>query len=232
MNKYGILEDESSRVLFEKINKRLICGKCYSDRKVFETRDQKGHGCRSNLLPGFSSGKIDKPIDILIVAEAHGGGRPEDFRPQKDLDYEVSWLGDYYLESPLKRFHQQQVRNLLNKLSYAGKTWVFTDLIKCFVWHGSNSELNGRDNWMIAIRHCSGYLEEQMSLLQPHMVLGLGGTVAQYFKLDKPKHGSIHGVSINGNHTVYVHSLFPTQWTADRWVSENGWELVIPKLLV
>jgi uracil-DNA glycosylase len=111
-----------------------------------------------------------------------------------------------------------------------GLIWVFTDLIKCFVWHGADKEngLYGIKNWGKAIIYCGKYLEEQIRLLQPRKIIGLGGTVAQNFGLDKPEHGSIHSIRIN---SVYVHSIFPAQWTADLWVAKNGWEPVIQKLV-
>jgi hypothetical protein len=230
---YGILENTNSRALFEEINKRPHCGNCWFQRSAFETKDKKRHDCRSNLVPGFSSGKISIPIDVLIVGEAHGGGEDDDFREQRELDFEVSKMARFYRCLPDKTFHQQQVRILLEKLDKAGKRWVFTDLIKCFVWHGldKDKKLDSTKNWEAAIKHCSKYLEEQIGLLQPRKILGLGRTVAQYyFRVDKPEHGSIYSISVNGHRTIYVHSLFPSQRTADWWAAKNGWEPVIPKL--
>jgi len=134
------------------------------------------------------------------------------------LDYEVWQIARYYRSLPDKTFHQQQVRNLLEILDDKEKTWVFTDLIKCFVWHGKDGDLDGRKNWQDAIEFCSTYLEEQIEFLKPRKILGLGNTVTQYFKAHSHK-------------PIYVGSLFPSQWTADLWVAREGWKPVITKLL-
>ena len=228
---YGILEDQKSRVLFEEINGHPRCDKCRSERSDFKTKDKKGHGSYCILLPGFSSEKIKMPVDVLIVGEAHGGG-DDDFRKQGKLLNEVSKITQYYRGLPDKSFHQQQVRVLLSRLDAIGMTWVFTDLIKCFIWHRADEDkkLNGRKNRKIAIEHCGGYLEEQIILLRPLKVLGLGNTVARYFGIDKPTHSDSCSVRIGNRQAVYVHSLFPSQRTADLWVMKSGWEPVVKQL--
>jgi len=224
---FGILGDARCRPIYEKINQRELCDKCQAERSPFAILDKKGKPFYSNLLPGFSSPEISIPVDVLIVAEAHGGGRHEDFRPQKELDYEISWLAAYYLTDTLRKFHQAQMRVLLQYLDTAKKSWAFTDLIKCFVWHGfdKKSNLDGEINWATAIKYCRGYLDQQIDLLQPRKILGLGGTVAKYFELDRPQHGSVQ--RINNHQSLYVHSIFPSQWTADQWIAKKGWEKVI-----
>jgi uracil-DNA glycosylase len=135
------------------------------------------------------------------------------------------------MEDSLRKFHQQQMRILLQYLDTAKKSWVFTDLIKCFVWHGfdKKSKLHGNINWLAAIKYCRRYLDQQIDLLQPRRILGLGGTVAKYFGLDKPQHGSVQ--RIDSPQCLYVHSLFPSQWTADQWIAQKGWEKVIQNLV-
>ena len=229
---YGILTSERCHKLFTKINKRYLCDKCKSNRSDFSSKDQKGTSFYSNLLLGFSSTKITASVDVLIVGEAHGGGRKEDFRKeQKDLWFEIDQIAKYYRKLPDKTFHQQQIRILLENLDNSGVTWVFTDLIKCFVWHGFDKgyNLDGSFNWKTAIRYCSKYLEEQIEVLQPQKILGLGGTVARYFNLDKPEHGRDY--AMKNRNCTYIHSLFPSRWTADQWAVKKGWESITPKLV-
>ncbi len=227
---YDILGNGHSRHLFEKINRRELCDECHWERSSFADFDKKGNPPQySNLLPGFSSEKVDVPLDILVVGEAHGGGRKDDFRPQLDLDSEVCRIFRYYATLPDKTFHQAQIRVLLNKLDDLGVMWVFTDLIKCFVWYRSNREksLDGTVNKRIAISYCRRLLEEQLSILQPKCVIGLGNTVAEFFGLKKPGHGSSHTVVSNAQRFIFIYSLFPSQWTADQWVRREGWEPVM-----
>jgi hypothetical protein len=229
---YGILASEPSRGLFAKFNKRPFCRECQSERSKFSEKDRKGTPFYSNLLLGFSSKNIMVPLDVLIVGEAHGGGRKEDFREkQKELFTEIHQIAKYYRELPDKTFHQQQLRILLENLDQAGVTWVFTDLIKCFVWHRHDevNDLDGRMNWETAIKHCRTYLEEQIALLRPRKILGLGGTVSQYFNIDEPQHGGIYTIRIKS--CSYIHSLFPSRWTADQWAEKKGWDLIIPRLV-
>lgn len=88
---FGILNDNKTRILFESINSRHFCQTCKSVRyklnKVFDEKDKNGHNCHSNLVPGFSSVKIDNLV--LIVGDGHGGKDNSDFRQQKTLDFEV-----------------------------------------------------------------------------------------------------------------------------------------------
>jgi hypothetical protein len=229
----GILEDSCCREFFKELNKRPHCDECWSKRSDFEKKDRKRHDSYSNLVPGFSSDKISIPIDVLIVGDSHGGGEEGDFRGQRGLDFEVSNMARFYQCLPDKTFHQHQVRLLLDKLDNVGMTWVFADLIKCFVWHhvDEKTSLDGRENRRIAMKHCEKYLDEQVKFLQPCKILGLGGTVAQKFNVDSPSHSASYHVKINGHSCVYVHSLFPAQWTADKWIEKDGWSPVLKKIV-
>lgn len=182
----GILRPGPLCTLFDEINRRPYCDECRDARKLFGDRDKK-HGCYSNLLPGFSSTDVKMQLDVLIVAEAHGGADKEDeeemFRPQKGLDHEVTWLAEYYRSKPLVKFHQQEVRHLLDELDTLHKTWVFTDLIKCYV---DNRSKGNREE---AIKHCSAYLKMQINLLRPRHILALGRTVSRHLGCPDLKHG-------------------------------------------
>ena len=231
---YGILTEQTSRKFFEIINNRPYCSQCYAQRIHFLKYDKKHNDCYSDLFPGFSSEIVQIPIDILIVAEAHGGGRKENFRPQLDLESEIAGLAEYYLSERLKKFHQKEMRKLLSTLNDNRKTWVFTDLIKCFVWsRDKKNNLRGSDNKDLAIQNCRIYLDEQIEILRPKKVLSLGKTVTeQYFKLlDKFEHGSVHEWRIK-NHTFnMVFSIFPSRNTADLWVANEEWKKILPKLI-
>lgn len=229
----GILKERACRDLFEKINRRPYCEKCQADRIQFAHFDKKYNDCYSNLLPGFSSETVKIPIDLLVVAEAHGGGREENFHPQCKLQIEIAHLAEYYLSEPLQKFHQEQVRELLMWLDANGKNWVFTDLIKCFVSSGpfaKKNKLKGADNRRVAIKHCKAYLDKQIETLKPKKVLCLGQTTArQYFQLE----GTLqHGISrrINNDKSTLVFSIFPSRNTADLWVENRGWERIFARL--
>ncbi len=232
----GILTEPTSRKFFEKVNMRSYCESCYLDRTQFAHYDKKHNECYSNMLLGFSSEIVKLPVDLLVIAEAHGGGRAQNFRPQLDLDSEVTQFAEYYLNEPLQKFNQKEMRILFQALNDKGKTWIFTDLIKCFVWQGRDREnnLRGSDNRLIAIQHCRSYLDEQIEILQPKKVLCLGNTVAKnYFKLKKPefKHGSVHKIHIKKHKFDLIFSIFPSRNTADLWVANKEWDVILPKLV-
>lgn len=233
--KYGILINEVSHQLFEEINERTYCKDCQKKRSIFSSKDKKDNDCYSNLLPGFSSKKTSIPIDILIVAEAHGGGREDNFRPQKELKIEIDGLGAYYLESPLQKFHQSEMRKLLNILNENDKNWVFTDLIKCFVWKGrdKSKKLKSSKNKETAIEYCQKYLDKQIHTLRPKKVLSLGSIVTKkYFNLKgRICHGSVHTLSIKDHSFKLVYSIFPSMFTADKWIENGEWKDIITKLI-
>jgi hypothetical protein len=212
----------------EWINHRPSCENCRDkpERSKFKPNEQKNNSY-SNLIPGFSScdiRKLSPPIDVLIVGETHGGGREEDFREQKDLDYEVKYISDYYLREELVKFHQQQMRELFHKLDELNKSWFFTDLVKCFVWK------KDKTNIKIAIDNCSKYLDKQISSLEPEKILVLGRMVAEkYFglKTKSSKHGKNYIFKFEEKLIPIVWSRFPSQITADRWIKEKAWGPVI-----
>jgi hypothetical protein len=218
---YGILDQQPFRQVFEKINGRQLCGVCREKRAIFYDKDQKSDSF-SNLLPGFSSSTVNLPLDVLIVAEAHGGGRIKDFRQQKDLEFEVNNIAQYYLESKLERFHQQEVRSLLNILDKSKVKWVLTDLIKCFVHQ------DYKENREIAIKYCSEYLNEQIESFQPKQIIVLGKTVAnKYFRLNRLNHGDMKFIKTRNGTSKLIYSIFPSRNTADLWVANDAWKPVL-----
>ena len=226
MRNYGILTNQKCQNVFEKINERTECKACQEARKQFSKNDKKFNNSYSNLLPGFSSGEVEIPIDVLIIGQAHGGGEKEWFREQKNLEYEVNRLADYYLTEPLETFHQQEMRYLFEALNKRGKKWVFTDLIKCFV-----SQKDNKLNLDRAIEYCRNYLEKQIEVLRAKKILSLGKTVAkEYFNLElgkwKDEHGTIHNCKFPIANSLVIVSIFPSKNTADLWVENGGWEKV------
>jgi len=232
-NSCGFLNNKRSRALFQWINQRPFCEDCQFERKDFCIFDKKKHKSYSNLLPGFSSKEIRIPVEILIIAEAHGGGSDDDFRRQRELNFEVSKFAKYYQSLPLKKFHQQQIRFLLQDLDKENANWIFTDLVKCFVWQGTDrkNNLKGIINKKKAIAHCSKYLKKQIKVLQPKKILGMGKTVASYFGLKNMEHGRAYNIKIYGCPSIYIYSLFPARNTADLWVANEGWKPIIQTLL-
>ena len=103
--------------------------------------------------------------------------------------------------------------------------WVLTDLVKCFVFQKKDKEnnINGSKNMKVAITHCSSYLQQQISILQPKIIVGLGKRVHQYFIPDSERvtHGLI--LPLNNNQT-FICSVFPSQNNADDWASCGEWK--------
>jgi hypothetical protein len=233
MMRYGILNEKESRKLFEDINGRTYCVDCQKERSRFSNKEKKNNRY-SNLFPGFSSEKVSIPIDILIVATAHGGGREETFRPQNNLATEVAELGDYYLTHRPQKFHQIEMRKLFNILKEKSKIWIFTDLIKCFVWQGrdESEKLKGSENTKMAIGYCRKYLDNQIVLLKPKKIISLGNIVTgQYFKLrGEFSHGSVHKLSIDAHSFELIFSIFPSRNTADLWTEHGGWDEIVSKI--
>lgn len=226
---YGIIINNDGKRLFDWINKRPICNACQQSRREYLAKDKKGNDRLSNLIPGFSSAKIEISVDLMVIAEAHGGGREEGFRKQyASVTDEVELIADYYRNLPLTKFHQAEMRSLFNQLDSRGKNWVFTDLIKCFVWNGRDYEndLKGNLNRKTAIKHCRQYLDYQITTLKPKQIIVLGRTVAkEYFNWREPKHGDTK------NDCNLIYSTFPSRNTADIWVEAKGWEWVMNQVI-
>jgi Uracil DNA glycosylase superfamily len=225
---FGILNGSCAKV-FGQINDRTLCKGCRDRRKQFDTVDKKGTGHFSNALPGFSS-SIVEPLDVLIVADSHSGARKKCFRDQGGLDGEVRELYEHYCTDELTTYHQLQIRNLLQELNKKQKTWVFTDLVKCYVWHRNTAELNGAINRDLAIKECRKYLKLQIECLNPHTILCLGKTVfTEVAKLLNdnldcvPSHGQRYGDKM-------VFSYFPSARTADLFVMNKEWNLILENI--
>ncbi len=222
----GILRNRKCRDLFEWINQRPYCKRCWRERREFNNDDKKHNNSYSNLIPGFSSSSVKPPIDVLIIAESHGGGREESFKKQKDLSSEIENISSYYMDEKLEKYHQMQMRSLLQKLDKRNKSWIFTDLIKCYIWK------KPKKNVEKAIEHCSKYLEEQIKILKPKTILVLGNLVARAYFRGVPNVRNLkHGETVQlDDGSKLVWSYFPSGNTADIWVRENGWVSVLRNL--
>lgn len=225
----GILNNATIKQHYDlNFTKRKFCNSCWESRCTFKEKDQKYNQSYSTLGPGFSSHTLKLPIDILIVAEAHGGGNSDGFCSQRTLEEEINGFEEYYMLNSIEKFHQQQMRILLKRLDSLGLNWVFTDLLKCFIWEKKEGELKGSLNKKIAISHCSQYLTEQINLLNPKFIIPLGTTVASYFK--------IKGKKVQGQMFEYsedskiIFSFFPSQRTADKWAQVDGWNPILVRL--
>ena len=231
----GILTNEKVKEYYENLNFNLHqCNQCRTARIKYEQHDKKktGHYCSVGM--GFSSERLSIPIDVLILSESHGGGDKAGFREQKTLQKEINEFNYYYREYDIVKFNQYLIRQLVSTLDKMNKTWLFTDLLKCFV-------AKEEDNMTLAIQYCSIYLMEQLSLLRPKVIICLGNKaftfLKQYFDLKevpKKKHGSIYDITFNSNGISFdskiITSLFPSQWNADRWVANDGWNPIIEKV--
>lgn len=242
---YGILTDKEFRALFEEINKRRECRDCRNKREKkgcaindLKVSSDKGDKNKyySNMLVGFSSKKVRRPLDMLVVALEHGGGESKDFNKRyhnyvQDLDEEVQSLGNYYLQDPIKKYHQFEMRKLFDQLDASGRSWVFADLFRCYL---DNKKTN-KENKKIAQEHCGKYLKEEINFLKPRIVLCLGAGVHEYFQ-DKSKidHGNFLELerlkSILPASSVCLSSYFPSRQTADIWVRKKGWDPVMFKI--
>jgi hypothetical protein len=231
---YGLLTDKDVRKLFADMNKRPYCTRCLADRRNFRGWDMKkgedGERHLGFIIPGFSSVKV-VPLDIMIVADSIGGGRKGDFRSERRirLDETVHYLGDYYLESEIAAFHQYEMRKFLYWLEGdLHKNWVFTDLVKCFVYHGPGEAKgkSGKHNMEMAINHCSQYLDRQIYELNPRVILILGKRVASAYcnlrgsQLRQVKHGARFSYERDGRRHDAIYSIFPSSRTADDWVKQ------------
>lgn len=227
MREFGVLSDPSLKEAFTRVNEGYYCGLCRKERASFAERDKK-QGQFSNRLPGFSSKKVGRRTDVFIVAHAHAGTDLDRFRGQKTLAGEMSEMADYYRGEPDKSFHQQQVRRLLEQLDEMGKSWVFADVVKCFVW---KKGADGEENLRAATKHCTQYLEAQLKACQPHRVVTLGDAVDRALGIPRLAHGaSVDNVRCAGLTLTVVHSMFPSGRTADAWIRAQGWERVLERL--
>lgn len=238
---YGILKNQKIRDFFNKeINSRKLCPECRKKREErgLADKDKKWLGHYSNLLPGFSSSKVTMPIDILIIAEAHGGGGNRYFRQEcdyfrQDLNQEVASIGGYYLAEEINKFHQSEMRKLFRELDRLNKTWVFADLVRCYVYQSQRKK--EKENWMIATKYCQEYLRKEINFLQPKIIICLGDKVALFIKnflgfREEFERGRKYEVKLNDNKITIIRSYFPSKNTADLWVANRGWDSVIARL--
>lgn len=230
---FELLKDDQIYSELEQINNRIHCKACQNARALFQKEDFKKQGRYSELCIGTASKKI-KPLDVLIVSESHGGGGT--FRDQLLLKEELESFYEFYVNETPKRTNQYLVHQFLNYLNSQQISWFFTDLIKCFVAKGKVRQ--GVNNISTATRHCSKYLDQQISVLQPKVILTFGGPATNHFK--KGMHRShLHGNQkkitylLNGNHTeiTLIQSIHPTSQNTNYWVEYGGWAPVVNSLM-
>lgn len=86
--------------------------------------------------------------------------------------------------------------------------------------------LDGAKNLDTAIKHCSVYLEQQLYFFQPQMIISLGNRVSSFFNIRKPVHGNMY----LWKDFKVLHSTFPSRNTADHWVKNKEWSIIINRL--
>lgn len=224
---HGILKNKKVREIFEEINKGKNCKKCSK-----QWNGNKGRS--SNLIPGFSSKKISIPIEVLIVSKEHGGTDDRWYEGQNTLPEEIEKIRNYYLEEKLKKYNQEQIRKLCFQLDQEGITWVFTDLIKCFVEHDEE-----KDKTIVAVKNCKKYLNKQIEVLKPKIIIVLGRFVLEnYFNEHKKLKRLIFEEKIKLinredrplNYKI-IPSYFPTGQHADNWVRSGKSERIVKIIL-
>lgn len=230
---FELLRDESICSELEQINNRIHCKACQNARSLFQKEDFKKQGRYSELCIGTSSKRI-KPLDVLIVSESHGGGGI--FRNQLPLKEELESFYEFYVNEKPKRTNQYLVHQFLNYLNSQHISWFFTDLIKCFV--AKEKVRQGVNNISTATKHCSKYLDQQISNLNPKVILTFGGPATNYFKSGLHRshlHGNQNKITylLNGNLTeiTLIQSIHPTSQNTNYWVQYGGWATVVNSLM-
>lgn len=229
-----VLAIRSSRI-FQDYAK--ICARCRTERQKYKEKDQKypGQGF-SELFTGF--GTYNENIDVLLILDAHGGGRKW-FKKKPPLEETACELEKYYCTEPLQTFHQMKIRGILSELDDTGASWFITDLVKCFVY---NNPLNRE----IAEKNCfNSYLKKQICYLKPRSVVMFGNRVINIIEkgilipnrinIQIGKLSKIHGKKSMGeikiDNTIFssefIYSIFPSQWTADIWIKYNAKEKLL-----
>lgn len=211
------------------LNRDNLCIACREKRIEFAKDDKKwdkdgekrGY---SDFLGGF--GEEKKGVDVFIILDSHGGGRkwPE-IKPS--LEEMNEKLKIYYLKEDPNSFHQMEMRKIIQELEQKKISWYVSDLVKCFV---KNKKIKNpdKDNRKIAEDHCfDNYLKKQILLLQPKIILMLGGKVIRIIERNILQKNKIkHGNYLLGKNefisTHFLYSLFPAQWTADIWIKHGG----------
>jgi uracil-DNA glycosylase len=193
---------------------------------------------------------MGKRVNVLVVAQEHGGGGQDSFREQKNLDDEVAILHNFYMEECKyfvkkkekpktldKSFHQREIRLILKWLNNRKSplSWVFTDLVKCYVWRKEEEDVDGGENRNKAIKKCIELLDKQITVLKPRVVLALGdiSTKALLEKYVSTNYDWDHNKEEDrfnkikmelpkaNTHSWLLPSYFPSGMTADLWVREN-----------
>lgn len=214
---------------FEQINERPYCQNCFEARKGFDVADRKKgkFPTRSNMLLGFYTKLEFVKINVLVLAESHGGGRADSFYyPNKSFKDELNGLYHYYMESPIHKFHQQQMRILLKYFDEQKISWLFTDLVKSYV-------TKDKINFEAAISHCVQYLDEQLDLYKPDVIICMGDYNYKYMatKFSLPKQANHADVfKIDETNILLIKSYFPSRNTADYWAESGGWDPIINEL--
>lgn len=214
------------------------CNKCREARYNFSKYDKKYNNNYCPPILGFSSDIVGGRIELMIIAESHGGGRDWTDLPNDD-EGKMEKLKEYYLKDNIVKFHQYSIRKLLNYFDKKRVSWFFTDLIKCFV------SKKGKGNMDTAADYCFSFLKKQIFEFKPEKIILLGKRVQEKViselahehlsRLGKAKQTKIHGNSFEAKisdgkgffKTKLVLSIFPSARTADYWVSSGEWEPII-----
>jgi len=188
-------------------------------------------------LFGFSNTeKLESNLDVLIVSESVGNITHHYGLFKKGIPTQHI-LKDYYLNEKLTTYNQSIVRKILYFIESEGKSFYFTDLVKCYVDKKGN-----KNNFNIALETCSSnFLPIIISLTKPKIMLLFGNSAKMIVprivakdelrllqkdaivKIMKSKHGE----SIQFDNYQLIYSEFPSAMNADRFVAGGDLEAIL-----
>lgn len=198
----------------------------YPEARLLERKD------RRKECPFFScfsmTTEVNKPIDVLLILEGHGGGHNWD-KIDDDLVSQNKEMRDFYLESkqdgvPMDEkyqywsYHQKEIKILLDSLSNLQLSWVLTDFNKCYV------DKKKKKNHNLAAQYCSEYLIEQINTFSPSIIILFGGDVQSWYKK-----WVMNDLELKPE---VIKSKFPSQSSANSWVKQGGIEYIIENIML
>jgi len=202
---------------FDKLISRFevdkICGECKRMRAFAEEADKKGHATRSAFEIGTWSHapeELKVPVDVLIVAEGHGGGNEHwSDNPRGQFDVALNFY-DYSI-SKERTFFNLEVCRMMKRLDELEINWFFTDMMKCFV--SFNAPKRKDNNFCLALQECRKHLVRQVDMLKPKVIVCLGNLVSKNF-----------GEFFEGQQDILDRMIpckFPSQMAANSWVKDQ-----------
>ncbi len=213
--------------LLEEIENEKICKKCRRKRQNFQTYDYKEVGSYCPPLLGCWKGNLEYPsipIDVLIVAESHGGGNWSE-HINKNIRERINLNYYYHYIKEKESFFQYNIKKIIDGIEKEGLFWYFTDLVKCYVFKNKKKSketkelvVRGGKNFDIAISECKSVLKKQIDILKPRIILSLGKRVKETL------------LELGVKEDKIISYPFPGQWTVNEWAKKDGYEGAIKEI--